>query len=434
MPTWTSEQVATLAPDAASVSAARGLAGPHLWTGGRSRRAGGVGPVPVVPVGGRPGRPRLRLHVPEPEDPLQARPRPAPPVGGDIRTPFRRRRRRPGSRSGWPSGPSGRPGRRRRAAEKKPVDPEARAKRMADRAARIGAGLQELDLWLRDLVRHGLASVQHRPFSYWDDVAARMVDAQAPGVASQVRRMAGIVRSGDGWPGRLLAHAGRLHLLAEAWTRLDDLPPRHPGRPPHRGGLVVDERGGAGRARPRSVTAGRSWPGRSSTRSASASSGRGSSGTSSWRRTALILDFAGGTAPLPSDLVVGTAVDADLAFFPGSSPQRALVATTHAAAEPIDHWPGAPTLDDALASARRRPGRQPVARPPAHGAGGRGPGGRCLRSRQHRGRGAAAARGDGVVDAGRRLRRASGGPGRRVVRRRAAPPQRVVRRPAHGAG
>lgn len=89
---------------------------------------------------------------------------------------------------------------------------------------RIGAGLQELDLWLRDLIRQRLASAQGRPFRYWDDVAARMVDAQAPGVGSQVRRQAGIVRSGDGWPVRLLAQAGRLHLLAEAWTRYDTLP------------------------------------------------------------------------------------------------------------------------------------------------------------------------------------------------------------------
>ncbi|HJV08784.1 MAG TPA: SWIM zinc finger family protein, partial [Acidimicrobiales bacterium] len=32
MPTWTSEQVATLAPDAASVTAARGVAGPRQWS------------------------------------------------------------------------------------------------------------------------------------------------------------------------------------------------------------------------------------------------------------------------------------------------------------------------------------------------------------------------------------------------------------------
>src|SRR5918998_2291894 len=32
MPTWTSEQVASLAPDASSVAAARGVASPRLWS------------------------------------------------------------------------------------------------------------------------------------------------------------------------------------------------------------------------------------------------------------------------------------------------------------------------------------------------------------------------------------------------------------------
>jgi hypothetical protein len=348
MPTWTSEQVATLAPDAASVTAARGLAGPHLWTGaGHDGRAvwglyrsyqsavdlaapafACTCPSRKIPCKHALGLLLLWAGHPEavPETPAPAW----------VEEWLAKR----AERAARPAAPT---------AEKKPVDAEARAKRMADRAARIGAGLQELDLWLRDLVRHGLASVQHRPFSYWDDVAARMVDAQAPGVASQVRRMAGIVRSGDRWPGRLLAHAGRLHLLAEAWTRLDDLP----------AGTQADVR----------TALGWSWTSEEVLATATPERDRWQVvaraivdeerfriqrtwlvGASSWRRTALILDFAGGTAPLPSDLVVGTAVDADLAYFPGSSPQRALVAATHGPAEPIDHWSGAPTLDDALAT------------------------------------------------------------------------------------
>src|SRR5690348_12415437 len=40
MPTWTSEQVTSLAPDPASVTAARGLTSPRLWSGtGHDERA-----------------------------------------------------------------------------------------------------------------------------------------------------------------------------------------------------------------------------------------------------------------------------------------------------------------------------------------------------------------------------------------------------------
>jgi len=36
-----------------------------------------------------------------------------------------------------------------------------------------------LELWLRDLVRQGLAAAPGQPYSFWDAVAARLVDAQA---------------------------------------------------------------------------------------------------------------------------------------------------------------------------------------------------------------------------------------------------------------
>jgi hypothetical protein len=50
-----------------------------------------------------------------------------------------------------------------------------------------------------------------------------MVDAQAPGVASQLRRIAAIPMTGEGWPGRLLAEYAQLHLLARAHAQLDAL-------------------------------------------------------------------------------------------------------------------------------------------------------------------------------------------------------------------
>ncbi|HEX5889724.1 MAG TPA: SWIM zinc finger family protein, partial [Pyrinomonadaceae bacterium] len=61
----------------------------------------------------------------------------------------------------------------RRAAQK--------AKRSLDRGAKVVAGLKELELWLRDLLRHGLAAAQTRPIDYWEQMAARLIDAQAPG-------------------------------------------------------------------------------------------------------------------------------------------------------------------------------------------------------------------------------------------------------------
>src|SRR4051812_28956634 len=50
------------------------------------------------------------------------------------------------------------------------VDPEAQTKRAAQRQEKIAAGMEELKLWIGDLVRNGLATVQTQPQSYWDSI------------------------------------------------------------------------------------------------------------------------------------------------------------------------------------------------------------------------------------------------------------------------
>jgi hypothetical protein len=72
-----------------------------------------------------------------------------------------------------------------------PVDPAAAQQRAARRAERTAAGMVELRRWLEDVVRQGVASLQQQSYGFFDRVAARMVDAQAPGAATRVRRLAG---------------------------------------------------------------------------------------------------------------------------------------------------------------------------------------------------------------------------------------------------
>ncbi len=104
------------------------------------------------------------------------------------------------------------------------ADPDAAVKRAAERMARVTDGLDELDRWMHDQIRAGLGGLQQSGYAAFDAVAARMVDAQAPGVAGLLRAMPGEM-VGDGWPGRLLDQFGLLHLLIAAHRRLADLPP-----------------------------------------------------------------------------------------------------------------------------------------------------------------------------------------------------------------
>ncbi|HYP46468.1 MAG TPA: SWIM zinc finger family protein [Propionibacteriaceae bacterium] len=103
------------------------------------------------------------------------------------------------------------------------VDPNAAARRAAARVERVSAGLEDLDLWLRDQIRGGLAGLERVGYAHFERVAARMVDAQAPGVAGMLRAIS-IELAGDGWPERVLERLAALHLLIQAHRRLPELP------------------------------------------------------------------------------------------------------------------------------------------------------------------------------------------------------------------
>ncbi len=104
------------------------------------------------------------------------------------------------------------------------ADPAAAAARAVARQQRVSDGLDELSRWLGDQVRGGLAGFERAGYAMFEAVAARMVDAQAPGAASMLRAVPGVVGR-EGWPGAVLEELAALHLLAEAHRRLPELPP-----------------------------------------------------------------------------------------------------------------------------------------------------------------------------------------------------------------
>lgn len=211
--------------------------------------------------------------------------------------------------------------------------PEAQQRRMAAQARsaaarerKVAAGIAELEQWLHDQVRTGLADLPQRSPAVFDAAAARMVDAQAPGLARLLRRMSGLPNSGPGWQSRLLERMARLQLLLRAARRLDELPAE----------IQADVRAALGYALTREELAQHPtvrdrWMvlGRSVEEEAQLQVQR----TWLWglgqARPALILDFSAGGQPLDMSLVPGSTVEADLAFYPGAAPLRAIVAARH---------------------------------------------------------------------------------------------------------
>lgn len=131
---------------------------------------------------------------------------------------------RPADEPDWAAGWLERPDQaepRRRAAVVDPAAAKARAER---RAERVAGGVAELQTWLADRLHRGLAGFEQQGWTELSRLAARMVDAQAPGLAGSLRRAAGTIGRGQDWPGRLLEELSMVHLAATAHDRLGELP------------------------------------------------------------------------------------------------------------------------------------------------------------------------------------------------------------------
>lgn len=100
-------------------------------------------------------------------------------------------------------------------------------KREEKREDKVSAGLAELQTWLHDLAREGLASVRSRGQGFWDAIAARMADAQAAPIARRLRRAGSMLyQSGLRNAESLVANElASLYLLVQAWQCIDQLAP-----------------------------------------------------------------------------------------------------------------------------------------------------------------------------------------------------------------
>ncbi|ACO46861.2 SWIM zinc finger family protein [Deinococcus deserti] len=207
----------------------------------------------------------------------------------------------------------------------KDADPAAQARRRAARERKVTAGLAGLDIFLQDLVRDGLAQARVRPYTDWDTQAARLVDAQAPGAARQVRRVPELLDD----PAALLTHLSLLHLLCEAWTRREALDSNQQadlraalGFPLNQADLSVSAAacwevlGQITLRDEDNLTTRRTWLRRG-------------------ERSALLLDFAVAGRPLPPGLPVGQSVQAEVCFVPSAAPQRAVIRGEVRGVEPV---------------------------------------------------------------------------------------------------
>lgn len=245
----------------------------------------------------------------------------------------------------------------KQAKRQEPVaDPIAQAKRAAERQRKVSTGIQELRLWLDDRVRQGLATLPQESYQLWDGIAARMVDAQAPGLARHLRELAGLVHSGEHWSDRVLDRLGQLYLLIEGFERIDTLPtPVQADLRAQIGWSVNQDEVLAGPAQADLwLVVGQRTEEEDRLRT---------------RRTwlyglthstlALLLDFAHGRQSFEQNLLPATCLEAELVFYPSAYPLRALIKTRQEAVLISKAPPGINSIAEAIATYSQALARSP---------------------------------------------------------------------------
>ncbi|MFF9484648.1 SWIM zinc finger family protein [Streptomyces sp. NPDC014676] len=347
---WTADQVLALAPDPASRTAGSrlGTAGP--WSGAGSSDEGtvwglceGGGSAPyrtVVDVADASG-PAYHCSCPSRTLPCEH----ALGLlllwsGGDGAVP---RGEAPEWAGRWIAGRRTRTEGKQNPGSSGSAGPEAARRRAERRAERVTAGAVELEQRLADLLRGGLAAAEQSGDGLWEETAARMVDAQAPGLAARVRELGTLAGTGPDRPVRLLEECALLHLLGRGWLRRERLPEGLAATVRSRIGLPAPADGPAVRDRWLVLAQYDTADSRLTTRRIWLY------GTDSGR-TALLLSYgAAGRAPELA-LPVGLVLDAELSAYPGTGQQRMALGERFAPPAPTDVRP--PGTTTARAAAR----------------------------------------------------------------------------------
>jgi hypothetical protein len=231
---------------------------------------------------------------------------------------------------------------KRAATPKALVDPEQafnQQQRKRRREERISNGVEDLERWLQDLVRAGLAEAAARPWTTYEQMSARLVDAQAPGLARLVRELGALPHTASNWPERMLIDLGKMWLLLKAWRRVDSLQP----------GLQAEVRSLVGfneareevLARPAvhdvwDVVGRRMLDGERMRVQRTWLWGRQ---TQHW---ALLLDFAVGGQSIEQSVAPGASFAADLCFYSGALAWRAIPKTPPVCVGSVTRLPSMP--------------------------------------------------------------------------------------------
>ena len=100
----------------------------------------------------------------------------------------------------------------------------AKDKRRSERLTLMAQGVADLEVWLSDIIRQGMATTEKQSYSFWQDISARMVDTKLGGLGPRIRSLQLLPTTYTNWPERMLEELADLYLIVSGFKQLENLP------------------------------------------------------------------------------------------------------------------------------------------------------------------------------------------------------------------
>ncbi len=249
---------------------------------------------------------------------------------------------------------------------------EARKEKAAqDRMLLMKQGMRDLENWLTDIIRTGMAAVdgssnemvstalytKNRSAELWRNISMRMVDSKLPGMGRRIREMSLIHGSGKNWPDKLLNELSDLYLFTKSFEKLEQLPDLLQKEILRIVGVVTKKEdvlkqqgiedqwqviGQFIGTNIDNATVRRTW----------------FLGEKS-KRFALILEYDYNHLGFPIQWSTGRIFQGEMFFYPSISPLRAIMRTPSILEREVEQWNGYHTISDAIKSYSKVTGDNP---------------------------------------------------------------------------
>lgn len=101
---------------------------------------------------------------------------------------------------------------------------EKRVANFRKRVTLMKNGFADIEIWLNDLIRQGIASVEKQSYSFWNDVAARLVDTKSRGAGNFIKEIPLLINVQSDWYETVIAKLADVYTIAQAFKHIEELP------------------------------------------------------------------------------------------------------------------------------------------------------------------------------------------------------------------